>query len=231
MIISGIQKLTLLDYPGKVACTIFTSGCNMRCPFCHNAALVLPERKNEGMSEDEFLEFLKGRRNLLDGVAITGGEPLLIKELPKLMEEIKKLGFLIKLDTNGSFPDRLRSVVEAGLVDRVAMDIKNSPENYARTVGVPGFDTEPVLESIRYLLTGPCEFEFRTTVVGGLHTGDDMRKIAQLIKGAPEYYIQAFNDSGDLICADGLFALSKEEINAFADEVRPFVPNVSVRGV
>ena len=140
MLISGLQKTTLLDYPGHVACTVFTGGCNFRCPFCHNSSLVLPERILGGMTEDEILAFLKKRVGVLDGVAITGGEPLLHKDMPDFLRKIRELGYKIKLDSNGSFPDMLEHIVKEGLVDRVAMDIKNAPELYGKTVGLESFD-------------------------------------------------------------------------------------------
>ena len=232
MQVSGLQKLTLLDYPGRVACTVFTGGCNFRCPFCHNAPLVLPERmQGDENGEATVLSFLKKRQGVLDGVAVTGGEPLLHKDMAAFLEKVKSMGFLVKLDTNGSFPDRLRELVEAGLVDRVAVDIKNSPALYAKTVGVPGFDLGPVERTKDYLLSGPVEYEFRTTVVKGLHTRESLMDAARWIEGAREYYLQQFKDSGDVIAIEGLGAFTGEEMHAFADAVRPYVPAVAVRGV
>ena len=224
MRISGLQKLTLLDYPGHVACTVFTGGCNFRCPFCHNAPLVLPERlQGDENGEETVLAFLKKRQGILDGVAVTGGEPLLHK--------VKDLGYAVKLDTNGSFPERLMALVEEGLVDRVAVDIKNSPALYAKTIGVPGFDLAPVERSKNYLLSGKVEYEFRTTVVKGLHTRESLQEAARWIEGAKEYYLQQFKDSGDVIAIEGLSAFTAEEMHALADAVRPIVPSVQVRGV
>ena len=234
MRISGLQKLTLLDYPGHVACTVFTGGCNFRCPFCHNAPLVLPERlQGDENGEETVLAFLKKRQGILDGVAVTGGEPLLHRDIDGFLRKIKDLGYAVKLDTNGSFPDRLRALVEEGLVDRVAVDIKNSPALYARTVGVPGFDLSPVEETKNYLLSGPVEYEFRTTVVKGLHTRESLVEAAQWIAGAREYYLQQFKDpgGGQVIAAQGLGAFSGEEMHALAEAVRPIVPTVQVRGV
>ena len=232
MRISGLQKLTLLDFPGHVACTVFTGGCNFRCPFCHNAPLVLPER----IQQDEdgaatVLAFLKKRQGILDGVAITGGEPLLHRDIPDLLREIRKLGYSIKLDTNGSFPERLIALVEEGLVDRVAVDIKNAPTLYAKTVGLPDFDLAPVERTKDYLLSGPVDYEFRTTVVRGLHTRESLLEAARWIAGAKEYYLQQFKDSGDVIAIDGLSAFSGEEMHGLAEAVRPVVPSVQVRGV
>lgn len=232
MKISGIQKLTLLDYPGTVACTIFTAGCNFRCPFCHNAMLVLPEQIDGGsLTEDEVLSFLRKRQGVLDGVAITGGEPLLHRDLPQLMEKIKALGYKIKLDSNGSDPELLKSVIDGGLVDRVAMDIKNSPEEYGRTVGLSRFDIAPIERSKELLLNGDTEYEFRTTVVKGLHTEESLVAAAKWISGAKEYYLQQFKDSGNLILPEGLEAYDEKQMHALADAVRKYVPSVLVRGV
>ena len=232
MKISGIQKLTLLDYPGTVACTLFTAGCNFRCPFCHNAMLVLPEQiEDASLSEDEVLGFLKKRQGVLDGVAITGGEPLLHRELPELLGKIKALGYKIKLDTNGSNPELLRGIIENRLVDRVAMDIKNAPKAYGTTVGVAGLDIAPIERSKDMLLRGDIDYEFRTTVVKGIHTEDSLIGAAKWIEGAKEYYLQQFKDSGSLILPDGLAAYDEKEMHALADAVREYVPAVQVRGV
>lgn len=231
MQISGLQKLTLLDYPGTVACTIFTAGCNFRCPFCHNAMLVLPEQIEEtSLSEDEVLKFLKKRQGVLEGVAVTGGEPLLHADMPQLLRKIKDLGYKIKLDTNGSNPKLLREIVGAGLVDRVAMDIKNSPEQYPITVGCR-VDMAAVEESKDFLLSGTIDYEFRTTVVKGIHTEESLIEAAKWIAGAKEYYLQQFKDSGNLIKPDELTAFDEKEMHALADAVRKYVPSVEVRGV
>lgn len=231
MDVSGLQKLTLLDYPGRVACTIFTGGCDLRCPFCHNASLALPGRERDVIGHAELMAFLKKRVGILDGVAVTGGEPLLHADIEGLLADIKALGYSIKLDTNGTFPARLRSIVEAGLVDRVAMDIKAAPENYARVTGVPGLDLGPVRESAGYLMSCGVDYEFRTTAVKGLHVPEDFEAIGRWIAGAKEYYIQCFKDSGDLIAAQGLSAFSEDEMHALADIVRPYVPAVQLRGI
>lgn len=231
MFVSGLQKLTLLDYPGKVACTVFTGGCNFRCPFCHNASLVLPERLAHDTDEQAVLEFLSKRTGILDGVAITGGEPLLHAGIGDFIRQIKDLGFSVKLDTNGSFPERLRALAEQGLVDRVAMDIKNSPELYGMTVGLEKFDILPIAESKDFLLSGSVEYEFRTTVVKGLHTRESLAAAAEWIRGAKEYYLQQFKDSGDVISVSGLGAFDGPEMYSLTDAVRPIIPNVEVRGV
>ena len=231
MLISGLQKLTLLDFPGRVACTVFTGGCNYRCPFCHNASLVLPERIAHDTDEEAVLAFLKKRVGVLDGVAVTGGEPLLQKDVRGFIEKIRALGYKIKLDTNGSFPDKLRELVEAGLIDRVAMDIKNSPALYGATVGREDFDLGPVRESRDFLMQGTVEYEFRTTAVKGLHTEESIAEAAQWISGAREYYLQQYKDSGDVISAGGLGAFNEEEMRALARAAAVYVPSVQVRGV
>ncbi|MBQ8076571.1 MAG: anaerobic ribonucleoside-triphosphate reductase activating protein [Oscillospiraceae bacterium] len=231
MFLSGLQKLTLLDYPGKVACTVFTAGCNLRCPFCHNAGLVLPERLYQDVTEDDVFAFLKKRTGILDGVAITGGEPLLHAEMPAFLRKVKSLGFLVKLDTNGSFPDRLEALIAEGLVDRVAMDIKNAPSLYAETAGIPGLDLTPFERSKNLLLSGTVDYEFRTTVVKGLHTKESLIEAARWIAGAKEYYLQQFKDSGDVIDIGGLSAYDEKEMHALADAVSPYIPGVQVRGV
>ena len=232
MRISGLQKLTLLDYPGRVACTVFTGGCNFRCPFCHNAPLVLPERlEGDENGAETVLAFLKKRQGILDGVAVTGGEPLLHKDIDVFLRQVKALGYAVKLDTNGSFPERLMALVEEGLVDRVAVDIKNSPALYAKTVGVPGFDLAPVERTKNYLLSGAVEYEFRTTVVKGLHTRESLLEAARWIEGAREYYLQQFKDSGDILNIEGLGAFNSEEMHALKAAVAPYVPTVELRGV
>ena len=230
MVLGGLQKVTLLDYPGKVACTVFTMGCNFRCPFCHNAPLVLPERGGEPLSEEELFLLLRRRRGILDGVCVTGGEPTLQKDLPEFLARIRALGYLVKLDTNGAQPERLRAILEAGLADYVAMDIKNRPERYAETIGLPGFDPGPIRESAALLLGGGTEYEFRTTVVRGLHRTDDFPAIADWIAGARHYYLQRFVDSGDLV-SGSWSAFSAEEMAHFAALVREKVPSVELRGI
>ena len=231
MFIAGMQKLTLLDYPGRVACTVFTAGCDLRCPFCHNASLALPGRPRDSMDEEEVLAFLSKRAGVLDGVAVTGGEPLLHRQLIGFLRRVKELGYAVKLDTNGTFPSRLREAVESGAVDRVAMDVKAAPENYPRVVGLPGFDIAPVRESAAYLMSCGVDYEFRTTAVKGLHAAADFESIAGWIAGAKEYYIQEFKDSGDLIAGAGLEGFTEPEMAALADIVRPKVPSVKIRGI
>lgn len=231
MHIAGLQKLTLLDYPGTVACTVFTAGCNLRCPFCHNAPLVLPEREAQEESTEAFMSFLKKRQGVLEGVAITGGEPLLHADMPEFLREIRKLGYKIKLDTNGTNPKLLKEIVEAGLVDRVAMDIKTCPEKYAEATGVPGLDIQRIAESKDFLLSGVVDYEFRTTAVKGIHTAQDIADAAKWISGAKEYYLQQFKDSGDIIDINGLSAFDENEMHTLADAAAQYVPSVKVRGI
>lgn len=231
MLISGLQKLTLLDYPGRVACTVFTGGCNFRCPFCHNAPLVLPEQLAQDTDEEQVLSFLKKRVGVLDGVAITGGEPLLHKDIGDFLAKVKALGYQIKLDTNGSFPELLMELVKAGLVDRVAMDIKNAPACYGETAGVAGLDLAAIERSKDFLLSGAVDYEFRTTVVKGLHDEERLKEAARWISGAREYYLQQFKDSGQVLNITGLGAFDEKKMHALAEAVRPWVPAVRVRGV
>lgn len=230
MRLCGMQKLTLLDYPGKTAAIIFTAGCNFRCPFCHNASLVT-HIDESSLDEGSVLEFLKKRRGVLEGVVITGGEPLLHADLALFMRKIKTLGYAIKLDTNGSFPDRLAELVDEGICDYVAMDIKAPLESYADVVGVDAIDTDAIRRSMEFLLSGTIEYEFRTTVVKGLHTRESIERIAHSISGARAYYLQAFKDSGDLIDARGLSAFSKEEMADLCDAAKKHLPNVGIRGI
>ena len=231
MRISGLQKMTLLDYPGQVACTVFTGGCHLRCPFCHNASLVLPERVNDATDEDEVLRFLAKRQGMLDGVAVTGGEPLLHADIADFLRRVREMGYRIKLDTNGTFPDRLRALVEEGLVDRVAMDVKNAPLLYGKTVGLRRFDLAPIEESKDYLLEGRVEYEFRTTVVRGLHTAESLKGAARWIEGAREYYLQQYKDSGDVIRPDALGSFTDDEMRELLAEVRTVIPAAALRGV
>lgn len=209
MLIQGLQKLTLLDYPEKVACTVFTAGCNFRCPFCHNASLVIDTYKNEKIPVDILYQFLKKRQGVLDGVCVTGGEPLIQHDIEEFLRGIKELGYAVKLDTNGSCPKKLKEVVRAGLVDCVAMDIKNSRESYAKTIGIEGYNIENVEKSVQFLLENTVPYEFRTTVVREFHQRSDFEAIAEWIKGAKRYYLQQFVDSGDLI-GTGLHGYNKE---------------------
>lgn len=230
MNIQGIRKLTLLDYPGRMACTVFTAGCNFRCPFCHNAPLVTKIDLAEQIPTDQVLAFLSQRRNLLDGVCITGGEPLLQAALEVFLYQVKDMGYQVKLDTNGSNVYRLRELVEQELVDYVAMDIKNAPYKYAETIGLESFDMDSVFRSVEYLMEGNIPYEFRTTVVREFHKRDDFAEIGRWLKGAGRYYLQSFVDSGDVLCP-GLRGYSKEIMEQALAVVREYIPNAALRGV
>lgn len=222
---AGIQKLTLLDFPGKTACTVFTDGCNLRCPFCHNARLVLAgKREDASLSDTEILAFLKKRAGLLDGVCVTGGEPLLhARELREFLPAVRELGYAVKLDTNGTMPDVLAELLRDGLIDYVAMDVKNAFPYYAETVGLPEFDVTPVKESIALLMNSGVDYEFRTTVVREFHTVEKIRELAQSITGAKRYFLQSFRDSGELI-GDGLSAVPTKKMRAMRDAADEFCP-------
>ena len=232
MFIAGMQNLTLLDFPGVVACTLFTAGCNFRCPWCHNAGLVLPEEISGRMLESgEVLAFLKKRKGVLDGVCVTGGEPLLQAELPDFLRQVKDLGYRVKLDTNGSFPDRLEELVRGGMVDRVAMDIKNGPSRYAETVGLENPDLSAVTASKDFLLSDAVDYEFRTTLVRGLHTEEGLLEAADWIQGAKHWFLQQFRDSGNLIRGEGLSAFTESEMLAFLETLKNKIPAVELRGI
>ena len=228
MLIQGLQKLTLLDFPGHVACTVFLGGCDFRCPFCHNSSLIAG---GEAVMDDKaLLQFLKKRQGLLDGVAFTGGEPLMRRDLAPLLREIRALGFAVKMDTNGNHPDVLKALVGEGLIDYVAMDIKNSPEKYAETIGLETFDTAAVAESLAFLKTGVVDYELRTTAVAEYHTDEDFRAMAKWIEGAKRYFIQCYTERDSVLCG-GLTAPSTEDLNRWCEIVRPYVGEATVRGV
>lgn len=230
MQINGFNKTTLLDYPKHLAATIFVGGCNMRCPFCHNASLVLHPSTLPVIPSEEVLAYLNKRRNILEGVCITGGEPTLYKELPDFINDIRLMGYKVKLDTNGTNPSMLKKLVAQGLIDYVAMDIKNSRENYSLSVGIKGYDISNIEESAAFLLTNPIDYEFRTTVVRQHHTSSDFISIGEWLKGAKSYYLQAFRDSGELI-SEGLSGYSKEAMLGFVELLKPYIDSVSVRGI
>ena len=235
MRICGLQKLSLLDFPGKFAATVFTGGCNLRCGFCHNASLVTHADKTPEISVSEVLAFLQTRVGKLDGVCVSGGEPLLQADLADFLRAVRALGFAVKLDTNGCFPDRLAALLDEKLLDYVAMDVKNSPEKYPLTVGIPDFDVAPVLKSAALLKNSGVPYEFRTTLVGTLHEPADMAGIGRIIDGVPVYYLQTFEDSGDLVgFADSgetaaLGGFSADALAVFAAEAAPYAGRVVVR--
>ena len=229
MKIQGLQKMTLLDFPGRVACTVFLGGCDFRCPFCHNYEL-LDGTAPAVMDDGELLQFLQGRKGLLDGVAITGGEPLLRKDLPDLLRAIRELGFAVKVDTNGNHPDALEALLREGLVDYVAMDIKNSPEKYALTAGLDSLDLDPIRRSVRLLMEGDTPYEFRTTVVDQLHKAADFEAIGRWIAGARAYFLQPFTDR-DSVPFAGFSAPTREALDKYASIMRVYVPYTQIRGL
>lgn len=198
MKIQGLQKLTVLDFPGKVACIIFTAGCSFRCPFCHNATLVRAEGDN--ISEEEVLSYLKKRQGILDGVVISGGEPTIQKGLKEFIVKIKELGYAVKLDTNGYQPEVLKELLNEGLLDYVAMDIKNSKGKYGVTTGLQDIDISRIEESVELLKSGNVPYEFRTTVMAELHDAQDIAEVSEWLRGAEKHFIQSFKDSGDILC-------------------------------
>lgn len=227
--IAGLRKMSLLDYPGKICATVFVGGCNLRCLFCHNAPIVLPERERDEIPEDALFDFLTRRIGLLDGVCVTGGEPLMYPGTLRLLDRIRNMGFAVKLDTNGTYPQKLAAALEGGLADYVAMDIKNSLRKYPETTGVDSLDIGNVIESADMLMSGGVDYEFRTTVVRELHTPEDISQIGAWLKGAEKYYLQTFCDSGDII-RGGLHACSAEEMEEMAHEARKYFKSVGVRG-
>lgn len=230
MLIKGLQKLTLLDFPDKMACTVFTFGCNFRCPFCHNASLVLADRANGTViQEEELFKLLGSRRGILEGVCISGGEPTLQPDLPDFIRRVKDMGFAVKLDTNGYRPAVLMSLVAEGLLDYIAMDVKNSLPRYGETVGISRFDTTPIEESLDYLMEGHVPFEFRTTLVKGLHTPESIAEMGRRLAGEERFFLQSFEDSGDLI-ANGLSGFDRTETEALLAVLCKYVPNAQIRG-
>ena len=227
MNIQGYQKLTLLDFPGKMACTVFTGGCNFRCPFCHNASLV-----NNPLcytsSADEVLQYLEKRQGILNGVCITGGEPLLQPDIIDYVKKIKAMGYLVKLDTNGYSPERLKELLDTGLVDYVAMDIKASKENYPKATGID-IDIERIEKSVELLKNGSIPFEFRTTVVKGIHSVNEFKLIAEWIKGTKKYFLQKYKDSGDIL-GDGCDGFSDTEMEEILSLVKVIIPEAEIRG-
>ena len=235
MKIVGLQKLTLLDFPGKVACTVFLGGCNFRCPFCHNSDLL--DGKAEALMDDAaFLDFLKKRTGLLDAVCVSGGEPTLQPELPHFLKRIKDLGFLVKLDTNGYRPEVLRSLAESGLVDYVAMDVKNGPAHYAATAGYCGIDLDRIARSLRFLMEGNLPYEFRTTVVTELHSEASILEMGQWLarlaapKKPEQLFLQCFTDR-DSVLQEGLHAPQRETLEKYVEILTPYVGKIALRGI
>lgn len=231
--IAGLQKMTLLDFPGKVACTVFLHGCNWRCPFCHNSEL-LAGKGEELMTEEAFFKFLRSRQGLLEGVAVSGGEPTLYKELPVFLKKIKDLGFAVKLDTNGSHPEVLKELVARGLVDYVAVDAKNSPAMYGKTVGKESFDLAPVEESLRFLIGGDVDYELRTTLVLPLHDEVSVTELGRWLAGLvpgkkpKRLFLQRFADR-DTVAFAGFSAPEEDAVEQWAEMLRPYVESVTIR--
>lgn len=226
--IGGLQKVTLLDFPGKVACTVFLTGCNLRCPYCHNPDLVLTKDNGKYISEKEFFEFLLSRKGKLDGVCITGGEPTLYPNLTNLIRRIREMGFLVKLDSNGTVPEILKLLLREKLLDYVAIDIKNAPTRYAETCGADVI--EQVKKSAALLKNSNIDYEFRTTVCHPFHSPDGMQEIGRWLHGAKRYFIQPFVDSGNLL-GSGISAMAKPELKTLLKAVKPYIPAAELRGV
>ncbi len=229
MIIHGLNKLTLLDYPEHTACTVFTGGCNFRCPFCHNATLVFNPDSQPVINEEEFFSFLNKRKGLLEGVCITGGEPTITKGLEDFIGKIKDIGLNVKLDTNGSRPEVIRKLLADRKVDYIAMDIKNSLDAYGKTIGIENFNTAPIEESVKIIMDSDIDYEFRTTVVKEYHDTENFIKIGQWLKGAKLYVLQDFRDGEDLITS-GLGNHTEHKMQEFCQQLTPFFQKVLIRG-
>ena len=230
MQIFGVNKTTLLDFPEHVACTVFTGGCNFRCPFCQNGDLVLHGGSLPVLDEEEVFGVLRKRKGILTGVCVTGGEPTLQRDLDVFLSRVKELGYLVKLDSNGYRPEVLQSLRERGLVDYFAMDIKSSPENYARTAGVKELDMGLIRESVDFIRSCGLDYEFRTTVVRELHSSGDFLSIGEWLKGCKAYFLQSYVESEGVICKE-FSSYSKEELEEFVTLLKPYIDNVSLRGV
>lgn len=234
MLISGIQKFTLIDFPGKTACVVFTPGCNFRCGFCHNAEFVLPEKikqiEKSFISEEVFFNFIKKRKNLLDGVVITGGEPTIMPDLVDFIEKIKQFNLLVKLDTNGSNAGILKELINKNLLDYIAMDIKTSLENYPKLVGA-GVKMEDVEENIKFIIQSKVPYEFRSTILKEIHPPEVLEKMAELVKGANKLFLQTFRPQNTLDPIFGKYnSFSKKEMKRIAEEVfSPYVKKVETR--
>ena len=230
MKICGFNKTTLLDYPGRVASTLFLGSCNFRCPFCQNSPLVVDPGQQPEISPEEILAFLKKRKGILDGVCVSGGEPTLAEDLPDFLKKIKELEYEIKLDTNGSRPYVVKSLVKDGLIDMVAMDIKASPDNYPSLCGLRYPDMDSINETVQFLMSGSVDYEFRTTVVKELHSEKDFREIGQWLKGAKAYYLQAYRDSEEVL-QPGFSSYSLKELEHFRSILLETMDLVEIRGI
>lgn len=228
--VHGFNKLTLLDYPGRLACTIFLGHCNFRCPFCHNAGLVLEPENEPVIPIEEILGTLKKRKGILDGVCITGGEPTVHKKLPEFIQQIKKMDYSVKLDTNGTNPQMVQDMVKAGLVDYVAMDIKNAPDKYGETAGTARVDLEAVNETVEFLKSGKVDYEFRTTVTRELHKKEDFLKIRKWLSGSRRYFLQAYKESEQVI-HPVYSSYSREQLENFRQLLLEEISQVEIRGI
>ena len=226
----GFNKTTLLDFPKHLACTAFTGRCNLRCPFCHNADLVLQPDSQPVITGEAVISFLERRKDTLEGICITGGEPTLQKDLLPFLKQCKELGYLTKLDTNGTRPDVIRAALNAKLLDYIAMDIKNSPARYAETCGLSSVRFSDFEESVDIIKNCGLPYEFRTTVVKEFHTKEDFLAIGEWLKGAECYALQAFKDSGNLI-QPGLSGYTRDELTAFRELLVPYFDEVLLRGI
>ena len=231
MEIYGIEKLTLVDYDGHTACILFTGGCNFHCGYCHNSSLVETEKNYQRIPHDELFAYLKKRKGLLDGVAITGGEPTLNKDLPDFIKEIKDIGYDVKLDSNGTNPEMLISLANQKLVDYFAMDIKSIPQNYSEVVGKKLSDTvmNNLYRSVDFLKNSGVNYEFRTTLISQYHTKEVMLGIAEWIKGAKKYVLQRFINSESCLSSDGLTPIDKEVALEYKTMLSELLPNVLLR--
>lgn len=228
--VHGFNKLTLLDYPGRLACTIFLGHCNFRCPFCHNAGLVLDPENEPVIPIEEILGTLKKRKGILDGVCITGGEPTVHKKLPEFIQQIKKMDYSVKLDTNGTNPQMVQDMVKAGLVDYVAMDIKNAPDKYGETAGIARVHLEAVNETVEFLKSGKVDYEFRTTVTRELHKKEDFLKIRKWLSGSRRYFLQAYKESEQVI-HPVYSSYSREQLENFRQLLLEEISQVEIRGI
>lgn len=226
----GLQKSTLLDYPTKLAATIFTGGCNFCCPFCHNSDLVYLDEGIKEIKEADILEYLAKRKNILDGVCISGGEPLLHKGLVSFITKVKNLGLLVKLDTNGFLYDELKKIIDLKLVDYVAMDIKNSPSKYGMTCGVKNIDLTNIYKSVELLKSDVVDYEFRTTIVEEYHDINDIKEIGLWLNGAKNYYLQSFRN-GENVIDKTLHSHNLETLEKYKKELEKNIKNVGIRGV
>ena len=230
MQICGFNKTTLLDFPGRVAATIFTGCCNFRCPFCQNGDLVLHPGQLPLFNEEEVLRLLQKRKGILTGVCVTGGEPTLQPDLAVFLKKIKEMGYLVKLDTNGYLPQVLEGLAGEGLLDYVAMDVKSSPGHYAAVAGLPGLQMERIFRSVSFLQSSGLPFEFRTTVVKGLHSAEDFLSIGQWLQGPYPYFLQSYQES-DGVISPIFESFSRQELEGFRALLLPRIPNTSLRGV